>query len=624
MKSQPTLVMDDKIYIADLKNKLTVSEVRVEHTGLVGKTRELDLQEEYRKLNIQKVIIEVDRDKAQLTHEALMIHANGLLGQIGILHQQLADTTKQAGGSKKEIVTLRRELERAKAEISAFSGVSEKSNGLLSTKIALEHRVSELETELDALRDVSKKAQTHLAQNYTLQNTINELTAQLEGERRNVERLEATVAKSDQAGKSTESEIEAMRAQLAEVKKELRDAKKELADKEKEKSQTEKVTAKLEKDLAKVKAEAEAATKLKKEVADLKQALNKETKARESVERDFERSKEDWENREKVYKAKIEMHKKSTKDKKDVNAKKRPAAAAALTMEDLEATTKKPRTKGPTTEYSAFSMTPFFKRQGASKEDAAPGDETVLNEDEQELVLPGAEPAGEEEAGEEEEERRDEEPSNDAEASEPAAAAAAAAEAAEAPPAPAKKSSAREGKAAAVAAPAEAVAAAAAPKEKKKSAKARKAAQSLPVVVASAEPTRNLLAAATRKKKPDPAKAKAGRNTSTILDEAFEDQLEDVIGGVKSLPVPPTPPPPPPPAAALNKAKKAARKNAVPRPAVANSLFEDRDGSGRIDFGNLDSLPMPAIGGGGVLRREFSPAKKRPKNIGLLFGGSKK
>lgn len=411
---------------------------------------------------------------------------------------------------------------------------------------------------------------------------------------------------------------------------------------------------------------------LRKELSEARAAINREIKAREKVEKEAAKARDEWEAKEKVMKGKIESGRKAVSESKEAagNKKdgKRKAGVAQLTMEDLEATVKKPRVKGPQPSVSEFSMTPFFKKVAAAgkfetKMKGAPGDETVLSssEDEIEVVEDDVYEIIEDTEDEVENTKEGNEEDGEIEAVEPKL---------RVKPKRGKVPNPTGGATVNLVAAKAAAAstaedgddddnnyleAAAPTKSTAKNRKVSKPENLIPVAISTTAPTKLLLAGANKRTKKPASTAPAigdfgvggwkkgrvpstaststagpARGKSTVLDEAFEEQLEKVLGKVK--PVVAISPP-----AVVDKGKGKKPEAGGKKKALGalgfggglgltrktSTLFDDADGSGRLDF-DLDRLPVPGGERGGVVQREFSPKKKRPKGLGIRVGVGKK
>lgn len=513
--------------------------------------------------------------------------------------------------------------------------MSSKANNLLAENISLTHQVSSLKTELDSLRSIEGLHNTHLAEKLELRRQFTNIEFKLEDSKNMIERLKESVSAS--SGEER---------------------------------------------------------KLRKELAEAKAAFQKESRAREQAEMEVERVREDWEGKEKILKARIDAGKRTIKglrgaasEGKSINEKKR---VAPLTMEDLEATTvKKPRLRGPQPTHSEFSTTPFFKKvsapvQGGAKRvkgvKRAPGDETVLDSGSDDWQGEGegemeGEGEGEHEAEEVEEDDEDKRQEKEKVTTEGV------------PPAheSVKENAQTTNGAINNARDHDTQQDDGGPKSTKPRAKEKKApkpksgTRMTPILVGTSPPPKLLLAGANKKPKkaplatttttaattpgteidptiPAPKQDRAAsspmRPSSTIIiDDIFESQNDTTKTTIpESLAVPPVPKGrnrKPTTKASTTKASTTAAKkrappggggsgpagatSALPRAPTAKTLFDDADGSGRLDM-NLDRNPVllnpglvgngagEAMGRGPILTTEFSPQKKRPKGASVRVG----
>lgn len=439
------------------------------------------------------------------------------------------------------------ELDSARTELMALRDISQRSNSHLAEKLALSHENAALKTELKALSSVSAEASKNLAENLDLQRQLADLRLELDSERLTVQRLQQLHRSLSDNEASVKSEINGLRDQL-----------------------------------------------------------ERETALRKKSEQDMAKSASDWEAQEKLLLEKLESSKAKLRQLKqelvekagEVNQKKRGPSAAQLTMEDLEATTKKPRVKGPGPKVSEFSTTPFFKRHLTSgKAGGAPGDETVLDADDMQAL--------------------------------------------ESEITSWSDRALRHGARETPSSPAQITTEENPPNKRTGKSKSKIHQVSDPVAVPTTAPTKLLLAGVNKKKKGAPTTSTASTGNAglkrsgrgaAILDEAFEDQLEDVIGGIKVVPNPASVSTSAPPrdmsakdGGPSNEAKsKKPQRAQMTRKPNASKLFEDEDGSGRLAI-NLDALPVPTLGADvGILNRVISPAKKRPKGVGVKVGVGKK
>ncbi|RPA79696.1 hypothetical protein BJ508DRAFT_415832 [Ascobolus immersus RN42] len=267
----------DKAEISLLNHKVRTDEALLQYTTLCAETRELDLQEDLRQARVRQSqlsysnlllhsTITSDSTKSQhLEHQLLDLNRDRIEAQ-----REKAEALKEASKERAEAEKARREADRLKVELEALREVEGRSNSLLGEKLQLQHQVSSLKTEVESLREIEKTAQGTLQEKLELERQVKRLNIENEDLRSGV------TGASELAGQVT-----ALKKELAEVQKALTKATKE---KEKAEAALEKQKDQYEAKLAKVKDDKAEDKDLKKEISDLKSSLTKETAAREKAE----------------------------------------------------------------------------------------------------------------------------------------------------------------------------------------------------------------------------------------------------------------------------------------------------------------------------------------------------
>ncbi|RMD39550.1 hypothetical protein DV735_g5582, partial [Chaetothyriales sp. CBS 134920] len=176
-------------------------------------------EERARELRVQLLLLEDENDSLQAELEQSDTKMERLENCNADLCDELADTKAQLAQVQTDLKVRVRELEHARAEVTALNNASTDAANMLADKLALTRELATLKPELEYLKSQRATQQNVLAEKLSLEREISAMQVELDNEKRTVERLKSQ-------GKMSSEEESARAAEVEELKKDLAQAKK--------------------------------------------------------------------------------------------------------------------------------------------------------------------------------------------------------------------------------------------------------------------------------------------------------------------------------------------------------------------------------------------------------------